>query len=142
MKYIPHFLLVNYVKIARSIYYQSTRDLSWNYILQVHSSPKITYINITFFFCLNFNNYFSSLQSIDQTSFHEQTIFFPQVAEQTIYFQKFAEQTFFSQKNHSPPPPRNQMVAPVGAIKKSLIYCTKMNVSCDLQILVFSPILL
>ena len=41
--------------------------------------------------------------TIDQTFFHEQTIFFPQVAEQTIYFLKFAEQSFFSQKNHSPP---------------------------------------
>ena len=32
-------------------------------------------------------------------SFHEQTIFFPQVAEQTIYFPLFAEKSFF--QNHS-----------------------------------------
>ena len=45
-------------------------------------------------------------------SFHEQTIFFPQVAAQTIDFQKFAEQSFFHKKTIAPPP-KNQMVGPL-----------------------------
>ena len=44
--------------------------------------------------------------------FHEQTIYFSQVAEQTIYFSLFAEQSFLTQKTHSPPPCRNQTVGP------------------------------
>ena len=44
-------------------------------------------------------------------SFHEQTIFYPQVAEQTIYFPKCAKQCFFHKKTIAPPP-RNQMVGP------------------------------
>ena len=35
-------------------------------------------------------------------SFHEQTIFFPQIAEQTIYFPKFAKQSFFHKKTIAP----------------------------------------
>ena len=40
------------------------------------------------------------------SSFHEQTIFFPQVAEQTIYLFIFYYllNNCFSQKKHSPPP--------------------------------------
>ena len=75
-------------------------------------------------------------------SFHEQTIFFPQVAKQTIYFLKFTEQSFSSQKNHSPPPPRNQMVGPLDAFCKnaSIINCVcicthscKTTASCHSQ---------
>ena len=60
-------------------------------------------------------------------SFHEQTIFFPQVAEQTIYFPKFAEQSFFSQKNHSPPPPPGiKWSAPNSYFVSILTYCANV----------------
>ena len=70
----------------------------------------------------NFCNYFSSIQSIEQTfflSFHEQTIFLLQVAKQTIYFPLFAEQSFFSLKTIAPRPlpPRNQMVGPLASLR-------------------------
>ena len=55
----------------------------------------------------NFCNYFSSLQSTEQTffqSFHEQTVLFSQEAEHTIYFPLFAKQYFFTQITAPPPP--------------------------------------
>ena len=49
-------------------------------------------------------------------SFHEQIIFFPQVAEQTIYLPLFAKQPFFFTKKHrrpAPPPPQESNGRPL-----------------------------
>ena len=48
--------------------------------------------------------YYNLLNKHFFLSFHEQTIFFPQLAEHTIYFPLFAEQSFFQKKPIAPSP--------------------------------------
>ena len=80
-------------------------------------------LRLTFLFVKIFVTIFPHYNPLNKhffLSFHEQTIFFPQVAEQTIYFPLFAEKLFFK---------TTQLDSP---LKDSII----MNIKYNMHVLV------